>query len=295
MTDRTEQGSFLKITPGQRVEVERVLTQSDLDRYAVLSGDHNPIHVDAAFAAQTKFGRTVAHGMLLYSLVEAAVEKFFPVGRHLDQTLKFPTPTYTGEDIRIQLEVVALEGDGHVARLAARVLRPTGLVGLEGQARVLLPGAPWPVTAPGAQLEALSDLSLRNLSLGQAAETVRAFSQQDLADFAHLTGDTNPLYLDPGLAPRLGLPGPLIPRGLLSGLFSSLLGTRLPGPGTNYLKQQFSYLSSAHSGEDLRARVEIRRIRAAKQLINLNTSCFSASGQLICTGDALVLVSDVHG
>ncbi|MGZ3427312.1 MAG: MaoC/PaaZ C-terminal domain-containing protein, partial [Polyangia bacterium] len=52
-----------------RVSARRRVTQADFDRFARLSGDDNPIHVDAAFAARTRWGKTLAHGMMLYSLV----------------------------------------------------------------------------------------------------------------------------------------------------------------------------------------------------------------------------------
>ena len=49
--------------------IRRTFSQSDFDRFAALSGDDNPIHVDPEFAARSKFGRTVAHGMFLYGNV----------------------------------------------------------------------------------------------------------------------------------------------------------------------------------------------------------------------------------
>ena len=56
-------------------------TQDDFNRFAALSGDDNPIHVDPEFSARTKFGRTVAHGMLLYGVISGAVSATFS-GRH---------------------------------------------------------------------------------------------------------------------------------------------------------------------------------------------------------------------
>jgi acyl dehydratase len=54
---------------GQEESIRRVFSQSDFDRFAALSGDDNPIHIDPEFSARSKFGRTVAHGMFLYSTV----------------------------------------------------------------------------------------------------------------------------------------------------------------------------------------------------------------------------------
>ena len=52
---------------GQSAIAERVFSQSDFDRFAALSGDDNPIHVNPEFAARSRFGRPVCHGMLLYT------------------------------------------------------------------------------------------------------------------------------------------------------------------------------------------------------------------------------------
>lgn len=77
--------------------------QADFDRFARLSGDDNPIHVDAAFAARTGFGRTVAHGMLLYSRVWALIVAARPGGRHVSQSLMFPAPAYADEELAITI------------------------------------------------------------------------------------------------------------------------------------------------------------------------------------------------
>lgn len=77
--------------------------QADFDRFARLSGDDNPIHVDAAFSARTGFGRTVAHGMLLYSRVWALAAAVRPGARHVSQSLMFPAPAYAGEELEIAI------------------------------------------------------------------------------------------------------------------------------------------------------------------------------------------------
>ena len=58
---------------GQVHSLNRVFTQEDFDRFARLSGDDNPIHVDSEFSARHKFGRTVAHGMLLLAIYSAGL------------------------------------------------------------------------------------------------------------------------------------------------------------------------------------------------------------------------------
>lgn len=113
---------------------------------------------------------------------------------------------------------------------------------------------------------------------GARAECRRSFSAADLADYADLAG----------IAAGQGVPEPLI-----GGMFSYLLGTRLPGPGTNYLKQQIIFHAPARPGEELTAAVEVSRVRPEKELVNLRTTCLGADGRLIAEGEALVLVKDV--
>ena len=284
---------------GQVEKVNRVFQQADFDRFAAISGDDNPIHVDTAFSARTKFGRTVAHGMFLYSIVSGVLGTRLPGPGTLqvDQELLFPNPTYTGEEVTAQVEVIQVEPDGGLVDLATTVFRPDGTPGLEGRTRVRLPGAGAPVGQGGGPLQgapAASDCDwLRGLTIGQRAETRRAFGLHDLAEYVDLTGDANPLFTDVAYVRRLGFEGLLVPGGLLGGMISFLLGTRLPGRGTNYLKQRLEFLSPAYTDQELVAAVEVLRLRAEKQLVNLVTTCLNPTGGVVCRGEALVLVRDV--
>ena len=68
------------IKVGDRALITRTFTQRDYDRFAALSGDDNPIHVDPEFARTTRFGRTLCHGMLLYSTLCATMTTVLPPG-----------------------------------------------------------------------------------------------------------------------------------------------------------------------------------------------------------------------
>lgn len=117
------------------------------------------------------------------------------------------------------------------------------------------------------------------MRIGDRAEFTRAFSQADCDALTALTG----------VRPAEGhVPAPLI-----HALFSYLLGVKLPGPGTNYLKQDTEYLARAKLDAPLTARVEITRLRPEKKLVDLETTCRTATGALIARGRALVLVGDV--
>lgn len=117
-------------------------------------------------------------------------------------------------------------------------------------------------------------------AVGSTAETRRSFSRIEVEEYADLTGDV----------PAAGE----VPEPLITGLFSKLLGVDLPGPGTNYLKQDAQFVSQASLGEMLHAVVEVTRVRPEKRLVDLATTCRGADGRLICHGRALVVARGHH-
>jgi acyl dehydratase len=123
---------------GDSISVKRIFTQDDYDRFARLSGDDNPIHVDPVFAARTRFGRTLAHGMLLFSTLSAAVHELFAEGgaELVEQELMFPGPTFTGEEMTIRLEVLAISARGERAEVGVTITRPDGSASLVGKSVV---------------------------------------------------------------------------------------------------------------------------------------------------------------
>lgn len=128
---------------------------------------------------------------------------------------------------------------------------------------------------------------MKGLEVGQRASVTWTFTRNDVVEYAALTGDT-----------RLGVAGHerdtmILPGPLIGGLFSHLLGTRLPGRGTNWLKQRLCFERPARVGDALTATVEITRLRPEKELVNLKTVCRDGSGETVCDGEALVLVRDV--
>lgn len=96
-------------------------TQREFDLFAGISGDDNPIHVDAAFSARTRFGRTVAHGMFLYTLLWRQLREALPHAVSLEQTLKFPSPSFAGETL-VGEAMIEPSGAGN-ALVVARITR----------------------------------------------------------------------------------------------------------------------------------------------------------------------------
>lgn len=126
---------------GDVINVKDAFSQEDFDRFAALSGDDNPIHVDPAFSARSRFGKTVAHGMLLYSKVCQVLGTKFPGPGtiQLEQELIFPTATFVGEEITIHIEVVDCWPEEGKVELITQVQRPDGSLGLDGRTVIQLP------------------------------------------------------------------------------------------------------------------------------------------------------------
>lgn len=127
---------------------------------------------------------------------------------------------------------------------------------------------------------------MKGLTIGQQASTTRTFTAGDLTAYRTLTGDST---LGFGEMVEAGVPGPL-----LAGMISDLLGTHLPGRGTNWLKQQLQFPAAAQVGDKITAVVEIIRLRPEKELVNLRTTCTTAAGIIVCSGESLVSVRDLE-
>ena len=114
------------------------MTQEDFDRFARVSGDDNPIHVDAAFAATTRWGRTLAHGMMLYGIVVHLIRsELLPGSVELEQELMFPGPVFAGDELVIEAEVVHVDRELGRVEVRTRVCRAEDAgVGCEGRTLV---------------------------------------------------------------------------------------------------------------------------------------------------------------
>ena len=276
---------------------QRVLLQTDFDRFAKLTGDDNPIHCDPDFAARGHFGATVAHGMMLYSCIcKALTEQIGPGVVQLEQTLMFPNPTYVGDRLQVELHVETETGG--LLDILTEVGKPGAgggaIVTVTGRCRLATPDAALPAVAILAPMVEPGDAELYGLRPGMSASATRTFNMADVDEYGDLTGDRNPIFRDDAEARARGFKRRIVPWPLLAGMFSDLLGTQLPGRGTGWMKQQLRYPSAAYPGEALTATVSITRLRAAKELVNLSTSVSAADGRVVCDGEALVLVRNLE-
>ena len=123
----------MRLTIDHTITETKTFTQADFDEFARLSGDDNPIHVDPAFAARTGFGRTVAHGMLLYGTICGLLSRHFPGAVQLEQNLMFPAPTYTDEPMEIRAEIIVVDMAAGQVRLKTTLTNPDGQLTCDGE------------------------------------------------------------------------------------------------------------------------------------------------------------------
>jgi 3-hydroxybutyryl-CoA dehydratase len=120
--------------PGTREVTVRTITAEDVDRFAQISGDLNPIHLDAEFAATTPFGRRVAHGLLTGAIVSATHTKLTGPGFvYLGQELNFRAPVHIGDTLTATVTVVEVKAAKRVLVLESVVTKQDGTRVLDGR------------------------------------------------------------------------------------------------------------------------------------------------------------------
>lgn len=131
---------FDQLSVGQTAAIRKTISESDIVWYAGITGDFNPIHIDAEYAARTRFGTRIAHGMLTAGLVSQVLGMRLPgTGAvYLGQTLRFTAPVRAGDTIEARAEVIELIPGKQRVRLRTVCVNQDGDTVLEGEALMLM-------------------------------------------------------------------------------------------------------------------------------------------------------------
>lgn len=124
---------------GDAASLTRTISLVDIDQFAKLTGDENPVHVDETFAEKTRFGGRIAHGMWGASLISAVLgtELPGPGTIYLNQTLTFKGPVRPGDTITARVTVIKVREDKRILTLETVCENQNGEKILEGEAVVL--------------------------------------------------------------------------------------------------------------------------------------------------------------
>lgn len=126
---------------GQKTSFSRTITETDIVLFAGLSGDYNPVHVDKEYAADTRFGKRIAHGLLTTTFLSRLLGMELP-GQgsvYLEQTLKFTKPVYIGDTITASAEIIDIDEERGIIKLETICRKQDETIVLEGNAVMMIP------------------------------------------------------------------------------------------------------------------------------------------------------------
>ncbi len=133
--------AFEDLVIGQEAQLVRRVAESDIVSFAEISGDHNPVHLDAAYAATTPFKTTIAHGMLTAAYISAIFGTTMPGPGciYVSQTLNFRAPVRPGDEVVTTVRIADLMAAKRRVRFDC-VCTVGGKTVLEGEAILMVPG-----------------------------------------------------------------------------------------------------------------------------------------------------------
>ena len=130
--------------PGQRATFTKTITEADINAFAGITGDFNPLHVNVEFAARSRFGERIAHGMLTAGLISTVLGMRLPGpgGIFISQTLNFLKPVRIGDTVTASAEVIGYRADKRILTLKTTCHNQRGEVVVDGEAVLLVDPVP---------------------------------------------------------------------------------------------------------------------------------------------------------
>jgi 3-hydroxybutyryl-CoA dehydratase len=130
--------------------------------------------------------------------------------------------------------------------------------------------------------------TIDQLKVGDRAEFTKTVSESDIYLYAGLTGDLNPAHINEAYAVKTFFKTRIAHGMLIAGFISTVLGTKLPGPGNIYMSQEVNFLAPVHIGDTITARVELVEIMVEKKQARFKTLCVNQEGITVLDGEAIV-------
>ena len=128
--------AYEDIKVGDDASISRTITEAHIVAFAGLTGDMNPLHVDAEYAAKSMFGERIAHGMLVAGLISAVIGNDLPGPNsiYLGQELKFTAPVKIGDTLTVTVTVTEKRDDKRIIKLRTIATNQRGEMVVDGSA-----------------------------------------------------------------------------------------------------------------------------------------------------------------
>ena len=126
---------------GQKIEFTEVISESMVEKFAKLSGDYNPHHMDESYAEKTKFKKRICHGMLLASLFSKLTAMYLPGqgSLYISQTLNFVSPAFIDDIVTASGEITKISSSTGIVRVKTEITNMNNNLLVSGEAKVLIP------------------------------------------------------------------------------------------------------------------------------------------------------------
>jgi len=133
-----ERYSFKDFFVGQVYEKKLTVSKEDGKKFADISHDHNPIHLDEEFAKESRFGKNIVHGMLIGSYFSGIIGNEFPGAGsvYISQDIFFRRPVFYDMEVTLRIEVIEINNEKHHLKLATQCFGGDELL-VDGKAKIL--------------------------------------------------------------------------------------------------------------------------------------------------------------
>lgn len=128
-----------------------------------------------------------------------------------------------------------------------------------------------------------------DLEVGMEASVARTVSEQDILSFAEVTGDKNPVHLDPDYAAKSIFKGTIAHGMLTAGYISAVFGMEMPGPGAIYVSQTLNFRGPVRKGDRVVAKVRVMELYPAKRRARFECVCM-VEDKIVLEGEAVLMV-----
>jgi len=126
---------------GARSTISHTFSVSDVKKYADITGDANPLHLDKEYASKTIFKKPIVQGLLICGMIGRILGTILPGSGtiYLNQTLSFKSPVYVGDKILCVLEIIKIRDDKPIITLSTKCINKKNITVIDGEAVVLFP------------------------------------------------------------------------------------------------------------------------------------------------------------